>query len=198
MGLIRMAGDIWSQGVKGIQSAIGGKVLNPGGVMKDVVSDAAEAFVPVDFDRWGARTNKINHYSQGKPISGEVSHQVNKGINAVREPLVQQTVTEAARQYGVKGISPAVGTVAAPVLGTLAITETTGAILNGVSRATTEKPAQYHALRTARAMDEGRSLGDVLVDGDWHEEMPRRWERAQEVWDPSKLEFGVTELMHGN
>jgi hypothetical protein len=198
MGLIRFAGDIFNQGVKGVQSAIQGKVLNPGGVIKDVVSDAAESFIPVDFDRWGSRANKATHYSQGKPVAGEVSHQVNRGINAVREPVVQAVTTEGARRAGIRGIAPAFGVAAKPLLGAATGIEVTGAGLNAVSQMATQEPAQAHALRTARAMDEGRSLGDVWQDGDWDTEMPRRWERAKEVFDPSKLEFGVTELMHGN
>ena len=198
MGLLRFAGDLWNQGVEGIQSSFQGKVVKTPALVKDVVSDAAEAFIPVDLDRWSSRGNKLTHYSQGNPVKAEVSHQVNKGINSVREPAVQAGVTEGARRLGVKGISPAVGIIAKPLLTGLTVTEGTGAVLNAVSHVATQEPAQRHALRTARAMDEGRSLGDVIEDGDWNTEMPRRWARAREVFDPSKLEFGVTELMHGN
>jgi len=198
MGLLRFAGDVFNQGVKGVQSAVQGKVLNPGGIIKDVVSDAAEAFIPVDFDRMGARANKINHYSHRNPVAGEVSHQANKGLNAIREPVVQEIVENGARQAGIRGVSPAIGMAAKPVLGVAAGIELTGAALEGTSQMVTGKPAEHHALRTARSMDEGRSLGDVWEDGDWNTEMPRRWQRAREVFDPSKLEFGVTELMHGN
>ena len=198
MGLLRFAGDVWNQAVGGIQKTVGGKMLDPRGVVKDVLSDAAEAFVPVDFDRWGARKGKAESYLQGKPVSAEVSHQGNKAVNAVREPLVQRTVTEGAKNLGVRGITPAVGMAVTPLLGADVAINGTGDVLNAVSQATTGQPMQHHSLQTARAMDEGRSLGDVWEDGDWNTEMPRRIERAREVFDPSRLEFGITELMHGN
>ncbi len=63
MGLLRFAGDIWNQGVEGIKSSLQGKVVKTPALAKDIVSDAAEAFIPVDLDRWGGRGNKLTHYS---------------------------------------------------------------------------------------------------------------------------------------
>ena len=211
MGLLRFAGDVWNQageavsgGIRQAANGIGAAVqkhTNPIEMAKDVASDIIDPIIPGDLDKFAKSKTRVEGYGAGAPIKAEGQQATTRVINNVREPLVQELTgvigkTVAERALKKKQMGLALGPAAAPVLIADTVNDV-GAIGDVVSQVVTKEPLEHHGLSSARAFDEGRTIGDVIEAGEWNTEMPRRVEEAKKAFDPFKGDFGVTEIMFG-